>query len=177
MTIARGRTIWIIGLAGAGKTTIGRAVATRLRHRDAATVMLDGDELRRLAGDDLGHSLADRERNGWRMARMCAFLNAQGVNVVCGILSLFPAQRAWNRANLPGYLEVLIEVPMAELERRDQKGLYSGARAGTTKDVAGIDLPFARPDAHLVVANAGPVTDCDAIADRIVEAFDRSGAR
>lgn len=148
--------VWIIGLAGAGKTTIGREVHARLKSRNRATVLIDGDTIRSIMGDDLGHSVADRERNGWRVARLCAELERQQIDVVCCILSLFHDQQQWNRDHLTDYFEVFLDVPMPVLEARDQKGLYSGARAGRVHDVVGVDIPFAPPPhADLVIDNAG----------------------
>jgi len=52
--------VWLIGLAGAGKTTIGREVVSRLRSRNRATVFIDGDAMRAIMGEDLGHTVEDR---------------------------------------------------------------------------------------------------------------------
>lgn len=165
--------IWLIGLAGAGKTSIGREVAASLKARDLATVFLDGDHFRRILDDDVGHSLAERKKNGWRICRFCDFLDQQNINVVCSILSLFPEQRTWNRGAYSKYFEVFIDVPMTVLEERDQKGLYSGARAGQIKNVAGIDLEFVPPqEPDYVVFNGEFRTDFRSVADEILTAMD-----
>ena len=137
--------IWLIGLSGAGKTTIGREVFRAIHARDPATVFLDGDDFRRIMGEDLGHTLDDRERNGWRMCRMSQWLENQGLNVIACVLSNFPDQQQWNRDNLKDYFEVFVDASLATLEKRDQKGLYSGARTGQVKNVIGIDLEFHPP--------------------------------
>ena len=166
--------IWIIGLPGAGKTTIGREVVRLLVDRNRATVLLDGDDFRSIMGEDLGHSLADRERNGWRIVRMCAFLDAQGIDVVCCVLSMFPSQREWGRQNFTRYFEVFVDVSMEELYRRDQKGLYSGARSGRIKNVVGVDIPFPVPERpDFIVKNDVPRSDFLPIATEIVAASDR----
>ncbi len=162
--------IWIIGLAGAGKTTVGRAVFERLKARNPATVFLDGDHVRAIVGDT-GHSVAEREKNGWRICRLCHYLDRQGIDVVCCVLSLFHEQQAWNRENYSTYFEVFLDVPMEVLEARDQKGLYSGARAGTVCDVVGIDIPFeppVRPD--LVIPNGEARDDFSEVAARVLAA-------
>jgi adenylylsulfate kinase len=161
--------IWLIGLAGAGKTTLGRSLHARLKEIDRASVFLDGDHVREIMGQDLGHSLEDRRRNGWRMCRLCQYLDRQNINVVCAILSMFAEQQAWNREAYSDYFEVFLNVPMHELEARDQKGLYSGARAGTIANVAGIDLPFRPPAApHMVVRNDRGIEQLSAAADDIL---------
>jgi len=145
---------WIIGLSGAGKTTIAREVVRRMRDAGESVVMLDGDALREVWGDDLGHTLDDRLTNAWRMCRLCKYLDRQGVDVVCAILSLFEETRAWNREHLTRYVEVFLDVPMEDLTERDPRGLYRAALAGEMTNVAGVDLKFDRPrQSDLVLAN------------------------
>lgn len=170
--------VWIIGLAGAGKTVIGRELYGLWKETDKATVFLDGDHVREIMGNDLGHTLEDRRANGWRICRLCQYLDRQGINVVCSILSLFPEQQAWNRKHYSGYLEVFVDVPMEVLAARDQKGLYSGARAGTIKNVAGFDIPFTPPaNVDMTVSNGGALADVPGIASAIYAAARKQMAR
>lgn len=165
--------LWLIGLAGAGKTTIGRQVHALLKQRKSATVLLDGDHFRTIMGNDLGHSLQERRINGQRMMQLCAFLDAQGIDVVCCILSLFPEQRQFCRNTFNHYVEVFIDVPMDELIRRDQKGLYSAALNGEIKDVVGIDLKFSPPsNPDLIVDNSQLRKDFSPIVDKILAVID-----
>ena len=162
--------VWIIGLAGSGKSAIGRATHELWKRKNPAVVLLDGDTLRHVMGDDLGHTLADRETNGWRMCRLCLELDKQDIDVICCILSLFPEQRAWNRQHYSSYLEVAIDVSMETLRARDQKGLYSGAARGEISDVAGVDLPYPVPNADLVLENTAPTDDFGPFAEAIIAA-------
>ena len=162
--------IWLIGLAGAGKTTIGREVVERLR-RERPAVFLDGDDFRAIMGNDLGHSMEDRRTNAWRICRLCEHLDKQGVDVVCAILSLFHDTQDWNREHYSQYFEVFVDAPMEILMARDQKSLYSRARAGQIHDVVGIDIDFVPPPlADLVVTRADPAATPGELAHRIVEA-------
>lgn len=138
--------VWLIGLAGAGKTTIGKSLYKKMKECSPETVFLDGDSFRDVMGDDLGHSIKDREKNGWRICKMCRLLDSQGINVVVCILSNYPEHREWNRRVFSRYVEVFIDTPMALLIERDQKGLYSGLRNGKTKGVVGLDIPFMKPE-------------------------------
>ena len=137
--------VWIIGLSGAGKTTLGRALYRQWKAIEPATVFVDGDDFRDIMGNDLGFSLEDREKNGKRLSKLCSFLDKQSINVVVSILSNFPMHQQWNRENFSYYFEIFIDLPLAVLERRDQKGLYSSFRAGTSEGVVGLDIPFKKP--------------------------------
>lgn len=164
--------IWIIGLAGAGKTTVGRALHTLLKNEGRPAAFLDGDHVREMMDNDLGHSLEDRRRNGRRMSRICHYLDAQGFDVVCATLSQFDEHQSWNRENASRYFEVFLDIPLPVLKSRDQKGLYSGAEAGRIKDVVGMDMPFPpplRPD-MVLTDSAGPP---DIMAHAILEEIRR----
>jgi adenylylsulfate kinase len=160
---------WIIGLAGAGKSTLGRRVAAALRSSGRPVVLLDGDAVRDAFGNDLGHTPEDRVRNGRRIAGLCRLLDGQGIDVVACVLAIDPDRLARNREELGQYVEVFLDVPWATLEARDQKGLYSGARAGRIRDVVGIDIPFPRPVApDLVLGPAELAQPIDRQVTRIV---------
>lgn len=165
--------VWIIGLSGAGKSTLADEVVRLVRSRISNVVLVDGDAVRTVFGDDLGHTLEDRRRNAERICNLCRFFDEQGIHVVCAILSLFPESRAWNRQNLGKYYEVFIDTPIPELMARDSKGLYAQFQRGEIRDVAGMDLEFPRPDAaDLVITNTGSRHDllshAEAIADEIM---------
>ncbi len=113
--------IWLIGLAGAGKTMIGREVYGLLKQRKPTVVFLDGDHVRRIMGDDLGYSIEDRHKNAWRICHLCEYLDSQDIDVVCSILSLFREHQNWNRQHYSDYFEVYIDVSMDELSARDKK--------------------------------------------------------
>lgn len=138
--ITPGAVYWLTGLAGAGKTTLARRLFAALRAWGRPVVLLDGDILREVYGDSLGHHLEARRQTAWRHAHMCHMLSQQGVDVVIATISMFHEIQGWNRAQMPGYREVYIEVPLDVLRQRDQKGLYSGALAGNVVNVLGVDL-------------------------------------
>lgn len=169
--------MWLIGLSGAGKSTLASAVVARLRNRKHPVALLDGDELRQLWGNDLGYTLADRKKNADRICRMGQFLELQGIDVVCAILSMFPESRQWNRSNLRDYFEVFIDAPMTQLVQRDPKGLYRRALSGDTKEVAGVDLDFPIPEApDLVIENDKGVTKLLDYTSQLCDVFSRKQA-
>jgi adenylylsulfate kinase-like enzyme len=120
-----GQLIWITGLAGAGKSTVSRALTQALRQRGLAVVRLDGDTLRPILAPELGYALADRQEVARRISLLCQLLVTQGSTVVCATISLFHACQAWNRSQIPRYTEVLLQASPETLRQRDPKGLYS----------------------------------------------------
>lgn len=150
---------WITGLSGAGKTTIGRVFYAKIKEKYPNTVFLDGDKLRKVFGDDLGYSEEDRWKCAMRYSRLCAMLQEQGLNVICCTISMFDSVRDWNRQNISSYKEIYIRVSMDTLQRRDQKGLYSGITEEKQKEVVGIHMNIEEPKMpDLILQNDGEKT-------------------
>jgi adenylylsulfate kinase-like enzyme len=164
--------IWITGLSGSGKSTLAKAVVARLRE-SAATVLLDGDEVREALGNELGHGREARLANAYRIARLAHLIVAQDVNVVCATMSLFREVHELNRARAPNLCEVFLDVGIEELTRRDIKGLYAKALRGEKRDVVGVDLAWDRPvNPELVLdVNSG---DIAAQVERVLAAVKRA---
>ncbi len=145
-----GRVVWITGLSGAGKSTVSEALVERLLQANPKTLFLDGDALREVlavtAVDGADHGRSQRLDLAMRYARLCRLLASQGFTVVIATISLFREVHAWNRANLPGYVEVYLKVPVHELRRRDPKGLYRRHLAGEAFNVAGLDFAIDEPE-------------------------------
>lgn len=164
--------IWLIGMSRAGKTSIGKEVYRLLKTKRPNVVFLDGDIIREMMGNDLGHSLADRKINAGRISRLCRLLDSQGIDVVCAILSIFHESQEWNRKHIPRYFEVYIHVPFEILLERDTNGLYKRALAGEIQNVVGVDIRFPPPlNPDLVIENDTPRDSFLKMAQRIVDAI------
>jgi adenylylsulfate kinase len=138
--------IWIIGLSGTGKTTLATQVVQRIRDDNGKVVLLDGDLIRTLFGNDVDHTIDGRRRNAERLSVLSKYLADQGIDVVAAVLSIFPEWRQWNRENIENYCEVYMKASMETLLRRDIKNLYAKAMRGEIKNVVGVDIPFPEPD-------------------------------
>lgn len=150
LAMGQGRVIWITGLSGAGKTTLAKALQTSL----PGALLLDGDALREVL--DANHASYDcKSRLSLAMtyARLSKLLAEQGATVIVATISLFHAVHAWNRENIPHYLEVFVDVPEHIRRQRDPKGLYAAhEQHGDQAPMAGldvaVDLPL-QPDVHI----------------------------
>ena len=117
--------IWIIGLSGAGKTTIAKLLLKKLKKKYSNVVHLDGDVIRKIYNDNLGHSSKDRNINAERLSKMTKFLSDQKIHVIGSVLSNFPKWQKWNKKNIKNYYQIYLKVPFKELIRRDKKNSYS----------------------------------------------------
>jgi adenylylsulfate kinase-like enzyme len=148
--------VWLIGLSGSGKTTLAEAIVKKIHENNGSAVLLDGDSIREIFGNDLGYTVEDRLKNAQRICQLGQFLQTQGLNVIVPILSIFPETRQWNRENLDSYYEVFIDTPMADLISRDGKGLYGGFQANEMSNVVGMDIDFPIPEnPDLIIENSG----------------------
>jgi len=147
-----GVLVWITGLPGSGKTTLSREVYELIKHV-VPSIRMDGDVFREIMGNDLGYNMADRKVNAFRLAKMNKYLVEHGLVVVCATVSLFNEIHKWNRDNITNVIEVYINVPEEILHSRDQKNMYSQAKAGENNHVYGINQPYEVPEKPEIVIN------------------------
>ncbi|MDB5424682.1 MAG: sulfate adenylate transferase, subunit 1/adenylylsulfate kinase cysN/C, partial [Phenylobacterium sp.] len=144
----KARVVWLTGLSGAGKSTIANLVEKRLHVEGRHTYLLDGDNVRHGLNKDLGFTEEDRVENIRRVAEVAKLMVDAGLIVLVSFISPFRAERRMAR-ELMGereFVEVYIDTPLAEAEKRDVKGLYAKARAGELKNFTGISSPYEAPE-------------------------------
>ena len=145
----RGKTLWLTGLSGAGKSSVAMLVERKLLEKGVPAYVLDGDNLRHGLNADLGFSMADRAENLRRLAHVATLLADSGQVVLVPAISPLSEHRELARQVHADagfeFFEVFCDTPIEECERRDAKGLYAKARAGEITHFTGIDSPYQRP--------------------------------
>ena len=146
MTVAHpGLTVWFTGLSGSGKSTLSLAVNGQLTASGYRVQLLDGDEVRLFLSKGLGFSKEDRDENIRRIGYVAELLTRNGVVTLVSAISPYRSAREAVRLRIPNFLEVYVNAPVEECERRDVKGLYKRARAGEIKTFTGISDPYEAP--------------------------------
>jgi bifunctional enzyme CysN/CysC len=167
------RCLWFTGLSGSGKSTIANLLEKRLHAEGKHTYVLDGDNVRHGLNRDLGFTEVDRVENIRRVAEVAKLLVDAGLIVIVAFISPFRAERQLARSLFhPGeFIEVFVDTPLEECERRDVKGLYAKARRSELKNFTGIDSDYELPEApevHLRTTGLLP----EICVNEIIEAYD-----
>lgn len=161
----RGVVAWMVGLSGAGKSTIAAAVERALHDEGRFTVILDGDNLRGGLNRNLGFTDEDRRENVRRTAEVARLFAGQGVVTLVSLITPREEFRALAREVVgPAYAEVYVRAPFALCAQRDPKGLYAKAAAGGIANFTGRDSGFEEPAAPNLVLDteAASVEECAA---------------
>lgn len=167
--------LWLTGLSGSGKSTIANLLEKRLFVEGRHTYILDGDNVRHGLNKDLGFTEADRVENIRRVTEVAKLLVDAGLVVIVSFISPYRAERDRARSSFaPGeFIEVFVDAPLEECERRDPKGLYAKARRGDLRNFTGIDSDYEAPESpeiHLNTVSTSP-EEC---VHRILQALEDS---
>ena len=161
-----GGVLWLTGLSGSGKSTIGDALHEKLISQGVKSVRLDGDILRASTTVPLGFDERDRRMNIDMAAFAAEQLAKQGFIVIASFISPYRDQREAMKSRIPNFKEIYIATPLEECEIRDVKGLYKKARAGEIEKFTGISDPYeapASPDLEIDTYNASVESGVDSI--------------
>ena len=169
----RAAVVWLTGLSGAGKSTIANLVEQRLFALGRHSFLLDGDNVRHGLNRDLGFTDADRVENIRRVGEVAKLITDAGLIVITAFISPFRAERDMVRKMMAEgeFVEVHVDTPLAEAERRDVKGLYKKARAGQLSNFTGIDSPYeapANPELRIDTTNLSAAEAADLIVARLL---------
>lgn len=139
--------LWLTGLSGSGKSTIANLVERALWSEGKHTYILDGDNIRHGLSNDLGFTAEDRIENIRRVSEVSRLMTDAGMIIIVSLISPYQGERERARRTVGNeFVEVFIDTPLDECERRDPKGLYKRARAGEIRGMTGVDSPYEAPN-------------------------------
>ncbi len=144
-----GVVVWLTGLPGSGKTTIGRIVQEELRSMGYRVELLDGDWVRATINVEAGFTREERRKHLLRVAWIARLLARNEVIVLCSFVSPYRDVRAEVRrivSEETPFSEVYVKCSLEEAMRRDPKGLYRKALRGEIKNFTGISDPYEEPE-------------------------------
>lgn len=150
----KGCTLWMTGLSASGKSTVAVALEQVLLQRGKHAYRLDGDNIRMGLNKNLGFSAEDRAENIRRIGEVAKLFADAGMITITSFISPYRKDRDGVRAlhdaaKIP-FIEVHVDIPLDEAEKRDPKGLYKKARAavasGKGMGFTGIDDPYEAPE-------------------------------
>jgi adenylylsulfate kinase len=144
-TNQKGSVIWLTGLSGSGKSTIGRIIEKKLIDKGIMAYLLDGDNVRHGLCSDLGFSEEDRSENIRRIAEVAALFEDSGVTVLVSAITPFEKMRNLARSKSKKFILVYVKADIDTCVKRDPKGLYKKALNGEILGYTGIDSPFEEP--------------------------------
>src|SRR5437016_6336859 len=164
----RGAVVWLTGLSGAGKPTIGQSLERDLFQHGMHTYVLDGDNIRHGLNSNLGFSPDDRVENIRRVSEVAKLMADAGAVVITAFISPYRMDRRRAREiALEGnaeFIEVFVDAPLEVCEARDPKNLYKKARAGEIREFTGIDAPYEAPDDPEIVVHTDEQTVDESVA-------------
>ena len=143
----QGFCVWFTGLSAAGKSTTAEILTVLLQEFGRQVTLLDGDVVRNHLSRGLGFSKEDRDMNIRRIGFVASEIVKHHGTVICAAVSPYRATRndVRNMIGADRFIEVFVNTPLEECERRDVKGMYLKARRGELKNFTGIDDPYEPP--------------------------------
>lgn len=181
----QGIVIFFTGLSGSGKSTIANALEEKLKeisldgdNKGRKVNLLDGDKLRTHLTKGLGFSRADRDTNVTRVGYVAGLVAGAGGIAITALIAPYKDARGKVRKLVEeeggAFIEVHVDTPLEECEKRDVKGLYRLARDGKLKGMTGIDDPYEPPKSPEITIN-GSGGDAGTSAEQIISYLKEKG--
>ena len=161
----KAKVVWMTGLSGSGKTTIGKGVEKYLHSQKILNQILDGDNIRVGISNNLSFSSKDRIENIRRIAEVSKlFLNCGIVTLNCFVSPTIEMRKIAEKIiGTDNFIEIYINASVKTCEERDTKGLYKKARLGKIKDFTGISSPFEAPKNPALTINTSELSIKEAV--------------
>jgi bifunctional enzyme CysN/CysC len=166
----RGKVLWFTGLSGSGKSTIANALSVELYESRIPHYVLDGDDLRLGINNDLSFTEADRAENVRRTAEIAALMADAGLIVMVCLVSPYRKDRALAREIIGTnrFEEIYVATPLEVCIKRDPKGLYAKALAGSIPNFTGINAPYEEPGDEAVSILGDNTTSIDNLRSLLI---------
>lgn len=148
--IEHGLVIWLTGCPSSGKTTIANALLSHVHtmYPYLKIQLLDGDAMRASPmAQHVGFSAKDRAQHILRMAYLAKMFADHGILTVCAFVSPDRSIRKQVK-DLIGpkrFIEIYVQAKKSTRMKRDVKGMYKQAIAGTIKNLTGYNGLYQAP--------------------------------
>lgn len=166
--------IWLMGISGAGKTTIGKKLEENYKKQGKKCYLLDGDEVRDLFDRDLGYTNKDREANVKRIILGAYLLDKNDIiGIICNISPL-EHLRQLARKKIAGYNEIYLKKDLQTSIKNDVKGMYRENMGKT--EIVGVEAAFDEPETPDLVLEVDKMTieeTYDAVRNYIAKKYER----
>ena len=159
--------VWITGLPASGKSAIAANLRAQLSARGVDVAVLESDELRKIFTPHPRYDPHERDLFYRQMVYVGVLLTQHGVPVIFDATASRRVYRAWARQQIPKFLEVYVECPLARCMARDPKGIYRRAREGGADTVPGLQATYEVPEKADVVLQGDREVPADA-AGRVI---------
>ena len=162
--------LWFTGLSGSGKSTIANIIEQKLHKLSKHTYLLDGDNVRHGLNKDLGFTDSDRVENIRRISEVSKLMVDAGLITIVSFISPFKSERKMARELVEEneFIEIFVDTPIDECEKRDPKGLYKKARSGQLKNFTGIDSKYEIPDKPEIILKT-ETKNAEDLADQVLQ--------
>ena len=166
--------LWFTGLSASGKSTLANALCKEFQEMGIRSYVLDGDNIRHGLNKNLGFSPEDRKENIRRIGEVAKLFVDAGLIVMTAFISPYREARDNVRSLLEEnkFIEIFLNCPISECEKRDPKGIYKKAKAGEIKEFTGVSAPYERPENPEIVLETDKMTveQCvDVLLDYLIE--------
>jgi cytidine diphosphoramidate kinase len=115
--------IWITGLPGSGKTTIGKYFYKKFRKTFGPTLFVNGDDLRNIFNIKK-FDIQSRKKIALQYGKFVKFIYSQNINIIFTCVAMFDEVRDYNKKKIQNYYEVFIDASLPQIIKEKKKKLY-----------------------------------------------------